>query len=255
MVPFDTMPRTARRAPGGLVYHVLNRGNDRKQIFHKHGDARAFLQLLKEAKRRFPGMRVLAFCLMNNHWHPALWPTDDGDLSAFMAWLSNAHVRRYRQHYHTAGDGHLYQGRFKSFPVMDGDAHHLLLMLRYVEGNALRAGLVSRAEDWRWSSLHHWLHGDPLALLDEWPAARPHDWVEIVNEALREAELERVWTSVTRGRPFGPEDWVQRIAGALGLDFTLRQRGRPRKKGDIQNIPQPDQRPGGIADEISADIR
>jgi putative transposase len=229
------------------VYHVLNRGNDRKPIFHKHGDARAFLQLLHEAKRRFSGMRLLAFCLMNNHWHLVLWPTTDDELSAFMAWLSNAHVRRYRQHYHTAGDGHLYQGRFKSFPVTDGNELHLLLVLRYVEGNPLRAGLVTRAEEWRWSSLHHALHGDALGLLDEWPIPRPRDWVALVNEPLRETELERMRTSVTRGRPFGPEDWVQRVAEALGLDFTLRRRGRPRKKGDIQNIPQGAQPPSDPA--------
>src|SRR4051812_23649783 len=86
-----------------MVYHVLNRGNDRKQIFHKRGDAHAFLRLLAEAKQQVP-MRLLGFCLMNNHWPLALWPREggDGDVSAFMAWLCNAHVRRYRQHYHTS---------------------------------------------------------------------------------------------------------------------------------------------------------
>jgi len=84
------------------VYHVLNRGNDRQVIFHKRGDANAFLSLLAEAKRQVP-IRLLAWCLMNNHWHLALWPRGDGDVSAFMAWLSNAHVRRYRQHYHNNG--------------------------------------------------------------------------------------------------------------------------------------------------------
>src|SRR5688572_22823939 len=106
------MARAARCCPGGMVFHVLNRGNDRNPIFHKRGDARAFLRLLAEAKRRTPPMRVLAFCLMRNHWHLVLWPHDgrDGDVSAFMAWLCNAHVRRYREHYDTAGNGHLYQG-------------------------------------------------------------------------------------------------------------------------------------------------
>ena len=268
------MPRAARRCPGGLVYHVLNRGNDRRAIFHKRGDALAFMRLLGEAKRRVP-VRLLGWCLMSNHWHLVLWPREDGDLSAFMAWLSNAHVRRYRQHYRNNGDGHVYQGRFKSFVVGPQDLHFLTL-LRYVEGNALRAGLVGRAEDWPWSSLRHWLqskglrstgagaisaagagagtaaaggdaqvpdesvsgNGDgPSALLDEWPVERPDDWVRIVNEPLRETELAAVRTSVARGRPLGAEDWVKRMAAALGVDFSLRGRGRPRKKGDIQNIP------------------
>src|SRR6266496_2966934 len=141
------MPRVGRYCPGGMIYHVLNRGNDRKQIFHKQGDARSFCQLIAQAKIEVP-MRLLAWCLMNNHWHMALWPFKDGDLSAFMAWLSNAHVRRYRQHYHTIGQGHLYQGRFKSF-VVEPEELNVLMMLRYIEANALRAGLVERAEDWR----------------------------------------------------------------------------------------------------------
>src|SRR4051812_22599060 len=153
------MPRAARRCPGGFVYHVLNRGNDRKTIFHKRGDARAFVQLLDEAKHQVPTTRLLAWCLMNNHWHLVLHPTLDTDVTLFMSWLANAHVRRYRQHYETNGMGHLYQGRFKSFPVSTDD-YDLLTVIRYVEANPLRARLVERAEDWRWSSLHAWLHSD-----------------------------------------------------------------------------------------------
>ncbi len=120
----------------------------------------------------------------------------------------------------------------------------LLTVLRYVEGNALRAGLVSRAEDWPWLSLHHWLHGSGLSLLDDWPVEWPGDWVEVVNQPLREEALGRVRTSAARGRPFGPDGWVRRMAEALGVDSTLRGRGRPRKgaggagiAGDVQNIP------------------
>jgi putative transposase len=224
------MPRVARNAPGGIIYHCLNRGNARQPIFHKHGDARAFLQLIREAKQRVPSVRVLGFCLMSNHWHLPLWPQADRDLSAFMAWLSNAHVRRYRQHYHNNGHGHLYQGRFKSFPV-EPDERDFFLMMRYVEANALRAGLVARAEQWQWSSLYHCLRGDPMGLLDPWPFERPADWVEIVNQPIHEEELARLRTSSVRGSPLGAGEWVIRIAEELGLRHTLRTRGRPRKKG------------------------
>ncbi len=144
------MPRTGRVAAGGIIYHVLNRGNGRRKLFRKEADYRAFVDLLGEAVARVP-MRVLGFCLMPNHWHLILWPHDDGDLSRFMRWLSNTHVRRYHQHYHSYGQGHIYQGRFKSFPVKDDG--HLLTVLRYVEANPLRAKMVKRAEDWWWSSL------------------------------------------------------------------------------------------------------
>jgi putative transposase len=230
------MPRGARRCPGGFVYHVLNRGNDRKTIFHKQGDARAFVQLLGEAKERVPGLRLLAWCLMRNHWHLALHPSSDGDITAFMSWLANAHVRRYRQHSETNGEGHLYQGRFKSFPVGTED-HDLLTVLRYIEANALRAGLVDRAEDWRWSSLHSWVHGEWPGLLDEWPIARPANWLEIVNEPIGAAELHRVRESVDRSSPFGSEEWVRKSAELFGV--SLRRPGRPRRddQGDVQNIP------------------
>ncbi len=131
------MPRTARAAVGGVVYHVINRGNGRMRIFHKPADYDAYVKILLEGLEVVPTMRVLGYCLMPNHWHLVLWPRHDGDLSRYLAWVSNTHVRRYRRHYHDEGrGGHLYQGRFKSFPVQsDG---HLLAVLRYVEANALR---------------------------------------------------------------------------------------------------------------------
>jgi putative transposase len=167
---------------------------------------------------------------MPNHWHQVLWPAEDGELSAFVGWLSNAHVRRWHAHYHSGGSGHVYQGRFKSFPVQDD--RHLLTALRYVEANPLRARLVERAEAWRWSSLCCRERGVGLCpILDEWPVDRPADWVRIVNEPLPEEELARVQASVLKGTPLGKEDWVQAAAGRLGLEHTLRRRGRPKKGG------------------------
>jgi REP-associated tyrosine transposase len=105
------MPRTARASVGGLCYHVLNRGNARRDVFHKAGDYQAFLKAMADAGREVP-MRVLAYCLMPNHFHLVLWPFGDGDLSRWMHWLMTAHVRRYHQHYHSSG--HVWQGRFKA---------------------------------------------------------------------------------------------------------------------------------------------
>ena len=223
------MPRIARVAPGGVVYHVLNRGNGRRMIFHKDADAAAFVDLLRETKRRVP-MRVLGYCVMGNHWHAVLWPTGDGDLSRFMARLTTTHVRRYFLHYHDEAGGHLYQGRFKNFPV-ETDAS-LLNVLRYAEANPLRAGLVERAEDWRWSSLWRFARGEADPLVDPWPVDRPPDWLAWVNQPPDERDLSRLRTSVTRGRPYGGDDWVARMCRELGLTFTLRPRGRPRRHAD-----------------------
>ena len=174
-------------------------------------------------------MRLLAFCLMSNHWHLVLWPHLDGDLSRFMFWLTNTHVRRYRLFSHSVGGGHLYQSRFKSFAVQDDE--HLLTVLRYVEANPLRAGMAARAADWKWSSLRHALDDDPMQLLDAWPLARPPapDWADWVDEALPEASLTQLRHSVDTGRPFGRGDWLARAADVLGFELVSRRRGRPRK--------------------------
>ena len=223
------MPRTARIAPGGLVYHVLNRGNGRRRLFHKDADYDAFVELLGEAIQRVP-MRVLGYCVMPNHWHLVLWPREDGDLSRFLRWLSNTHVRRYHQHYHTYGQGHVYQGRFKSFPVQDDD--HLLTVLRYVEANPLRAKMVSRAQDWRWSSLGGGCSPrKKLALLSAWPVPRPRQWSTWVNQSIEPPILDALRTSATRSRPFGEPQWTAGLARRLGLQFTLNPRGRPPGKG------------------------
>jgi putative transposase len=211
-----------------MIQHVLNRGNGRMKLFHKPADYDAFANLLADAGERFPGVRLLAYCLMPNHWHLVLRPKAAGELSAYMRWLSNTHVRRWRQHGHSVGQGHVYQGRFKSFPAQD-DRHYLTL-LRYVEANPLRAKLVRSAERWRWSSLGATLSPDGRPLLDDGPLPRPADWLKIVNEPMEAQTLASARESVKRGRPFGEAAWVKRTAARLGLDSTLRPRGRPKKK-------------------------
>jgi putative transposase len=211
-----------------MIQHVLNRGNGRMRLFHKAADYDAFANLLADAAERVPGVHLLAYCLMPNHWHLILRPGADGDLSAYMRWLSNTHVRRWRQHWHSVGQGHVYQGRFKAFPVQED--HHYLTLLRYVEANPLRAKLVRRAERWRWSSLSAPQAPDGRMLLSDSPIPRPRNWVNIVNEPLEPEALAAARESVKRGRPFGEDKWVKRTADRLGLGFTLRQRGRPKKE-------------------------
>jgi putative transposase len=210
---------------GGICYHVLNRGNGRREVFFKDGDYRAFLKALGHACEEVP-MRVLAYCLMPNHFHLAVWPQADGDLSRWMHWLLNAHVRRYHQHYHSSG--HLWQGRFKAFPIQQDD--HLLTVLRYIERNPVRAGLVARAEQWMWSSAALWLAGARWpGYVEAGPTERGADWLAWVNEPVSEAELAAVRTSVNRGRPYGDGVWAEQTAQALGLEASLRPRGRPKK--------------------------
>ena len=135
-----------------MVFHALDRGVARMQLFEKAADYQAFEQVLRDTLDQSP-MRICAYAVMPNHWHLLLWPECDGELAAFMQRLTITHVRRWQEHRGYAGLGHVYQGRYKSFPVESDE--HFWVVARYVERNALRANLVLRAEEWRWSSLCH----------------------------------------------------------------------------------------------------
>lgn len=223
------MGRSRRNTLGGYVYHVLNRANGRLPIFGKDGDYEAFERILLEAFEHVSTMRLLDYCVMPNHWHLVLWPVDDGDLSDFVHWLTLTHSQRWKAHYHQVGCGHLYQGRFKSFPVQDDE--HLLAVCRYVERNPLRAGLVERVEAWRWGSLWHRQEGSTRLAqkLTDWPVPRPSGWLDWVNEPLTEVELEAIRGCVNRGKPLGDPSWMKSTATRMGLESTMRTRGRPRK--------------------------
>ena len=214
-----------------MIFHVLNRGVGRSTIFHKDDDFRAFERILADALARVPGVKLLAYCLMSNHWHLELLPSADDELSTLMRWLTVTHTQRYHAHRHTAGTGHIYQGRFKSFPV-EATAEAFLPVTRYVERNALRANLVERAQDWRWSSLWRREHGRTDLPLAPWPIERPANWIELVNAPQTEAELAALRRSLVRGRPFGSDAWEAETAARLALAYTLRSRGRPRKPRD-----------------------
>ncbi|QDV64247.1 transposase [Crateriforma conspicua] len=222
------MPRQRRVDEAGGIYHALNRGNARQAIFRKEEDYQAFERTLADGLERYD-VELFSYCLMPNHWHLVLRPLADGMMGRFMRWVTATHTLRHHAHYQRAGEGHLYQSRFKSFPVQD-DAH-FLTVCRYVERNALRAGLVRKAEAWRHGSLWRWLQKpEPKpAILASWPVRRASDWVSRVNQALSSKELEAVRRSVDRDRPFGDQDWTEQMADRLGLWSTIRPRGRPRK--------------------------
>jgi putative transposase len=222
------MPRPLRTAPGGFVFHVLNRANHKRRIFEVDRDYLAFESVLAEVQERVP-MRILSWCLMPNHWHLLLWPRHDGDLSRYMRLVTLTHTQRLHAYRSTTGTGHVYQGRFKSF-VVQNDAHFYAVS-RYVEANALTGKLVRRAEDWRWGSLWRLQRGksEEPPRLHPWPVARPGDWLAYVNQPADPPELDVLRHCARRGSPYGDEAWTQGIAEELGLQSTLRRRGRPAK--------------------------
>jgi putative transposase len=175
---------------------------------------------------------------MPNHWHLVVEATEQTNLSTWMQCVTVTHTHRWHAHRHTAGEGPLYQGRFKSFPVQEDS--HFLTVCRYVEANALRAGLVRRAEDWQWGSL--WARRNRLATMNprlaRWPVEAPRNWLAEVNHVMGEQMLREIRKSAMRGTPLGSDRWKARIASRLSLRATLRPRGRPAKKVSGLFLPQ-----------------
>lgn len=211
-----------------MLFHVLNRGVGRMRLFLKEGDFDAFERIIEQTLESRP-MRILSYCLMSNHWHLVLWPESHGDLGAFMQKLTITHARNWQINRRRVGYGHLYQGRYKSFPIESDE--HFYQVVRYVERNPLRANMVRRAEEWRYSSLWRRISGtaESRRILSAWPLARPRSWLQYVNQPQSAAELEAIRRSVERGQPYGGDAWVRATAARLGLESTLRPRGRPKK--------------------------
>ena len=198
-------------------------------IFEKPEDYDAFLRVLHETWEHVP-LPIFAMVAMPNHWHFVVRPTNDEQVSEFFRRLTVTHTMRWHAHYRTGGTGHLYQGRFKSFPVQDDE--HLLTVMRYVERNPVRANLIAKAEEWRWGSAwvraqkgseHPWLDGPGTPPL-------PRQWRSWVNKPQSQSEVDALRNCIRRGSPFGSKAWATSSVKRLGLESTLRPRGRPRKE-------------------------
>jgi putative transposase len=172
------MSRGPRYVEPGGVYHVYDRGNARRTLFAAAEDFDHFVNVLRNNRSR-SGVELLAFCLMPNHWHVVVRPCTARDLARSVARWKQVHTERVHRAEGTEGEGHLYQSRFRSRLLETPEA--IFDCCRYVERNALSAGLVARAEEWRWGSLWHRVRSDPQKLLDPMPVELPEEWVGIVN--------------------------------------------------------------------------
>ena len=226
------MPRPLRPIAEGLVYHVINRGNGRQQVFFNEADYAAFLKAVGELKQR-KRFELFGYCLMRNHIHLLIRPLD-GSISRIVQSLLVSHTQRYHRRRKTCG--HVWQGRFKSPVVQDDD--HLLCVLRYIEANPLRAKMVAAAGDYRWSSFSAHGRGEADELLDPatayealaaYPAVRRRRWSAYIHQLPAKTELTSIRRSTETGLPFGESSWVKQLAKRLNLDLTIRPRGRPRK--------------------------
>jgi len=222
------MPRVNRVDVGNQIYHVLNRANARMQIFDNDKDYQMFESVLEEAKEKFD-MRIISYSIMPNHWHLVLYPKNDGDLQKFVGWLSMTHTQRWHAVKETTGQGHIYQGRYKSF-ICQKDSHFLILT-RYVERNPKKANLVRNAENWKWGSAWRRENGTERQkkLLSDWPVPRPINYLTYLNEPQTEDEEKTIQNSIVRGSPYGGDNWKDKVIKKFKLESTIKPRGRPKK--------------------------
>lgn len=201
------MARKPRIDVGGYPYHILNRANARLPIFFSEEDFLMFESILAEACKE-QDMRLLAYCLMPNHFHLVLYPREDGQLQKFMQWVTLTHTQRWHKRNNTVGTGHLYQGRYKSILVQDDN--HLLGLIRYVERNPLRANMVQNLRNWRFSSYWRRQCGDKnqKRMLSEWPIEVPGDYDTFIHEPITIAELSQIRAVIQSGTPFGSNEWI-----------------------------------------------
>jgi putative transposase len=227
------MGRLPRAIDDGLVYHAINRGNNRARVFEDDTDHVAFLEAIGKTKERYP-FRLLGYCLMTNHFHLLLRPESGQSISRILQSLTVTHTWRYHKRHRSSG--HVWQGRFKS-PVIQDDGH-LLTVLRYIEANPLRANIVADPSDYGWSSFRRHGLGEDDPLLSPFPvwdelgrteSERRKRWRAKVSAPQNERDVEAIRRSVRSGRPFGTEEWTERIAKRLKIDLIPRPRGRPRK--------------------------
>jgi putative transposase len=219
------MPRKARAAVGGLPFHVYNHGNGRLRIFNQPEDYDLFLSILAQGREK-AAVRILGYSLMPTHWRLVVFPVGDGDLSKFMSWVGNTHVRRWHAAHRSAGGGHIYQSRYRSFPIQQGAP--LLEVIQYVESEAARADLSPRAERWMGSSAY--LRTKPAAakILSNEHLVFPPNWRSMLNRDMDDETTKVIELCLMRGRPYGSADWVNETVKRLGLESSMRDPWRPR---------------------------
>ena len=217
------MPRTSRIVVPGIPHHITQRGNRQMPIFFSDDDRRYYIGILIKACAA-QDVQCFAWCLMDNHVHLILLPPTTDSLRAT---LSSAHTK-YAQHVNLRQglSGHLFQGRFASYAMDDS---HLMVAVRYVENNPVKAGLVSEAADWRWSSARAHIFGEDDGLTNVVAIGRHiANWRAYLSDGVEAADRDdEVEAAMRTGRPLGAQDWVAQF-----LQPT-KPRGRPSKIGTV----------------------
>ncbi|HWR90025.1 MAG TPA: transposase [Dissulfurispiraceae bacterium] len=219
------MPRIARAVAVGYPHHITQRGNYRQRVFDSDDDFLRYLDWLTLYSRKY-SLSIWAYCLMNNHVHFIAVPHEDDALAKT---FNTLHMR-YSQHINMKQDqrGHLWQGRFYSCVL---DERHLYAAVRYVENNPVKAGIVLKADQYRWSSAgaHVKGHADTVLSDDCDLVERIKDWPGYLRETEEPELVDEIRQCTRTGRPCGDEVFEKKMEQVLGRVLTALPRGRPRR--------------------------
>lgn len=218
------MPRRLRHSLQGTAFHVMNRAVRRTLLCTHDADYNAFQKVAREGLGRYK-LRVVAYCVMPNHWHFIVLCDRIEDISNWLHWVTGTHAIRWNLAHGTRGRGAVYQSRFKAVPIQTETSFYRVC--RYVERNALRKGLVKSAEEWEFGSLYARCNNCDVIPIAQWPILRPVNWIEFVNEAEIQDELDALRQTIQRNQPIGDPAWQRAVAPFAGL--SMRSIGRPKK--------------------------
>ncbi len=221
------MPRIGRAVAAGFPHHVIQRGNNREEVFFDAKDRKKYLALLKKYSVKWEST-IISYCLMSNHIHLLTKPKSDESLYKMMQGLTLCYTQYFNRTYQRTG--RLWGCRYHSC-IVDHEKY-LWAVARYVEQNPVRAGMVEKAEDYPYSSARAHVNGSKDAVLGEelFSNDRRADYTLLLRSDMPRKEIEHLRYVTKTGRPFGNEGFVVEMERKLERRLLQQQRGRPRKK-------------------------
>jgi len=221
------MPRIARAVVPGFPHHVVQRGNNRGEIFFNDEDRAVYLFLLKTYSEKW-NSSIICYCLMPNHVHLLTRPFSEGSLQKMMQGITLCYTQHINRKYRRTG--RLWESRYHSC-IVDQEAY-LWAVIRYIEQNPVRADIVKNAQDYRYSSAsaHLGLVYDPVLGEDLFPEIQRDDYTEFMQSGIPAEQIKEIRQSAKTGRPLGTKKFVTEMENILGKRLAALAHGRPRKK-------------------------
>lgn len=221
------MPRLARVVCPGLPHHLTQRGNNKQVVFHKDQDRKQYIQMLYKFQKDC-SCTIHAYCLMNNHIHLLVTPPSKEMLAKMMQKISLTYTQQYNARYKKSG--RLWGSRYYSSVVADGQ--YLWTVSRYIERNPVRAQLVKKPNDYRWSSVY--AHQDNInsrLIKPIWSGGTERKkYLKFLNAPDNELDVGRIRQTTINGKPYGSEAFIKAVFCKAGVIFNKRPRGRPKNR-------------------------